>query len=975
MFPIFFLSKLLKWFAVSTFVAFLVFVITGCGGQDGQSSAKATPAAKAEGSEPASVRPGVDDSPETTDDAKSGDAADRSKRSADPSAGKEVATLPPVARPPVISADAINSYEIPDGTSEVMFAALKQLASQLPDQPLPRENVAPEKLPLLINMHRACIDCAERILAKGAIPDIQTLAIDYEIVSLQSLVLLDDPGADEQFRAFAQKLRGHASPDIARAGRLLQFSIAARDFTTGKTTEYQPLTSQLQAILADPGRNEQAYFVAQQAANDLYLSGHRDESVAALRQIGNAFLSHAEPRLAEAAKALINQEVPLREQRWREKVEQAFGGGRDDTAALLAAGKNLLASPGKGPTTFIVMMQSGERLEIAGNYDAAAQVYSLVAAGFRDHSDLELVKNTDLYARSALRRVSLVGQPFAAEGMKLDGKPLDWSTYDGHVVLVVFWDSLSRECLLQLPELKSIYDTYHDRGFEILGVNLTERREDLDHFFASEPLAKLIRWTTIVSADPEALGFENPLAVRCGVEAVPFVVLVGRDGNARALHVRGLQLEQMLESMLGTGATSQTEELPGSSPVRTRPSTATGKLKNGRSPATDGAAVEFDRDVYFVSFGGDADDEKSALDSEAASADSAKSVAGAADDANPYEAPAGSSPAELAEFLLDMQYKPRSIQRRPGYTAAMVDAADRILATDAKDSFRRIAALTKFGILHDKASLGDNTADRQLMLFVEQMKDDPQKQIAKEVRFLQLERRVIDAETTPVDALPALLDELKQFYAGEKLTMRHLRMASSTVRLINRFDSDDPAKKDELGDLREKYFKEFGDIFAKSEDKELSRYGKKLAQKPAVAESDLVGKPLELAGVTAAGLPLDWASYRGHVVLVDFWATWCGPCRQEMPHVKELYEQHKDQGFNVVGVSLDKDQEALAQYLEENSIPWETLAGDETVELASKYGVRGIPTMMLVDRAGNVVAVSHDIAALKDELERLLAAK
>jgi thioredoxin-related protein len=79
-------------------------------------------------------------------------------------------------------------------------------------------------------------------------------------------------------------------------------------------------------------------------------------------------------------------------------------------------------------------------------------------------------------------------------------------------------------------------------------------------------------------------------------------------------------------------------------------------------------------------------------------------------------------------------------------------------------------------------------------------------------------------------------------------------------------------------------------------------------------------------------------------------------------------------GFEVVGVSLDEDQEALAAYLEENAIAWETLAGDGTQELAEKYGVRGIPTMMLVDKEGKIVGVAHNVEALASMAEKLLAA-
>jgi thiol-disulfide isomerase/thioredoxin len=139
-----------------------------------------------------------------------------------------------------------------------------------------------------------------------------------------------------------------------------------------------------------------------------------------------------------------------------------------------------------------------------------------------------------------------------------------------------------------------------------------------------------------------------------------------------------------------------------------------------------------------------------------------------------------------------------------------------------------------------------------------------------------------------------------------------------------------------------------------------------------VLESDLVGKPLELVANTFEGNPFNWEKYRGKVVLVDFWATWCGPCRKELPNVIALREKLKDQGFEVVGVSVDKDLDVLATFFEEHQHPWETLAGEEAQELADKYGVRGIPTMMLVDQKGIVVAVAHSSGALRPHAEKLL---
>ena len=131
----------------------------------------------------------------------------------------------------------------------------------------------------------------------------------------------------------------------------------------------------------------------------------------------------------------------------------------------------------------------------------------------------------------------------------------------------------------------------------------------------------------------------------------------------------------------------------------------------------------------------------------------------------------------------------------------------------------------------------------------------------------------------------------------------------------------------------------------------------------------LVGHELTLDGTTAADQTFDWATYRGKIVLIDFWATWCGPCVAELPNVRELYDKYHERGFDVVGISLDRDRAALDKFLSEKDIPWTTLhqvGGQHPA--AAFYGVSVIPTMFLVGRDGKVVS----IRARGEELKRLM---
>ena len=70
------------------------------------------------------------------------------------------------------------------------------------------------------------------------------------------------------------------------------------------------------------------------------------------------------------------------------------------------------------------------------------------------------------------------------------------------------------------------------------------------------------------------------------------------------------------------------------------------------------------------------------------------------------------------------------------------------------------------------------------------------------------------------------------------------------------------------------------------------------------------------------GDTLSLSDFRGKVLLVDFWASWCGPCRRENPHVKKLYEKYKDQGFEILGVSLDRTKSSWVAAIEKDGLPW-----------------------------------------------------
>ena len=128
------------------------------------------------------------------------------------------------------------------------------------------------------------------------------------------------------------------------------------------------------------------------------------------------------------------------------------------------------------------------------------------------------------------------------------------------------------------------------------------------------------------------------------------------------------------------------------------------------------------------------------------------------------------------------------------------------------------------------------------------------------------------------------------------------------------------------------------------------------------------------------GNPISLQQYRGKIVLLDFWAVWNGFCIGDILKVKKIYDTYKDQGFEVIGVSLDTDETKLRNYLEEKSIPWRQIYSglERESPLAQQYDVRSIPTRWLIDSDGKLIAheARHKLISPKGreaDLEQLIA--
>ena len=119
------------------------------------------------------------------------------------------------------------------------------------------------------------------------------------------------------------------------------------------------------------------------------------------------------------------------------------------------------------------------------------------------------------------------------------------------------------------------------------------------------------------------------------------------------------------------------------------------------------------------------------------------------------------------------------------------------------------------------------------------------------------------------------------------------------------------------------------------------------------------------------GNNVNLSSLQGKVVLIDFWASWCGPCRRSEPELKKLYDKYQTKGFEIYGISVDEDKFAWKNAIKQDKIDW-LHVNDDKGEVAGKWNVMYIPNTYLLDKTGKVVAVNPSHEQLDELIQKLL---
>ena len=333
------------------------------------------------------------------------------------------------------------------------------------------------------------------------------------------------------------------------------------------------------------------------------------------------------------------------------------------------------------------------------------------------------------------------------------------------------------------------------------------------------------------------------------------------------------------------------------------------------------------------------------------------------------------TPQELLAFIAGLKQenmRPSSREEMMVYmqdvATVSVQAADVILKQiKPDDKIYNDTAKLKLESLMMLGRLGNEKASAEMAIFAQTLVDSPSVELAAEARRLLLvsEAQQIFSSGT-LDGGPALIQKTAAMLAADP---NDVATAGLAMQLAGAFEQMPGGEQS-----AQAAYSAFGPIFAKSSNARIREMGESFAG--VLRRLSLPGHPMEIKGTLLDGKPFNQKSLTGKVVLVDFWATWCGPCVAEIPNVLEQYEKYHAKGFEVVGVSLDEDRGALEKFVDEQKIPWPILFEKSEGEgwrhpLSTFYGIRGIPTVILIGRDGNVITLDARGEKLGKQLDSL----
>ncbi|NLR91346.1 redoxin domain-containing protein [Flammeovirga agarivorans] len=279
------------------------------------------------------------------------------------------------------------------------------------------------------------------------------------------------------------------------------------------------------------------------------------------------------------------------------------------------------------------------------------------------------------------------------------------------------------------------------------------------------------------------------------------------------------------------------------------------------------------------------------------------------------------------------------------YTINIDNQAEEILVLEDKDLSvssapvgYEISGSRENELLHGLKEMYDKYSEEGSKLQQEYASSENKEEVIKKIKAMQ-------------DAQKAELQQKLKKFDGAYVSL-----------VVLNFLNDKEAYFDVINETVEKLEKNFPD------DQLVKEVSKSI---DAIKATRIGAMATEINLPSVEGKNIALSDFKGNYVMIDFWASWCRPCRMENPNVLRAYNKYKSKGFEVYGVSIDQDQNAWKQAIQIDHISW-TQVHDTNNEAAKAYGVESIPFTLLLDKEGKIIAKNLRGNALEEKLEELL---
>ena len=397
-----------------------------------------------------------------------------------------------------------------------------------------------------MELSRMKVQAAE-LLAKLAVTEDEKVAATLgKLESLETMASFGDVAASDDLRVLAEQESGNTDPRIAQKAKSISLNLSNRDYENG-TAKADDVFRNAEIVLTSGTQlNPSILTAVAQVIENLDRHDEKDLALQLAKKVEESFRNHEEPQLALNAWQLHAQRTT--------EMKDIIGLIQPDPSAPIDPAQakvaiNALMNKIPSPWTSFFLVQVAIQLEYSDQPLIAKELIDVAQTQIANLKNVEARAELALNCEQFQKRLGIINKPLDLSALvDTEGKPIDMESYKGKVVLVDFWASWCGPCIQEIPNIEKVFSAKNKDGFEVISINLDENREDLDVFLKSrKPL-----WKTYVSNSdkPDERGFQTAIAKAIGISAIPFIAIIGKDGNVAGIHVRGPKIESKVAELL-----------------------------------------------------------------------------------------------------------------------------------------------------------------------------------------------------------------------------------------------------------------------------------------------------------------------------------------------------------------------------------------------------------------------------------------